>query len=355
MLSSDFDSLISEISSRANKLRQPINGTFELTERCNLSCQMCYVRQPAEINRSDKNEIPASLWLAIADQAIQNGMVFLLLTGGEVFLRTDFFDIYKPLTRKGLFISLFTNGTLINDSIAAKLAESPPNRTEITLYGASSKTYESITKVNGSYKKSCAGIENLLKYKIPLSLKTTLTQQNIRELSEMKQMALNWGVPFTISWLLTNRRDGAQSEVKDCRLNVSEVIALENKTSSKVITFIEPNLPENAINTNVENFFCQAGKSSFVINSQGEMNACIDLPFPRISLLKCDFNTAWKNVQEFVESNSILSETCLRCEAREYCYRCPARSFSFTGTFNEPIPYLCKIAYEKKTHYEKKL
>lgn len=39
--------LMREFQRRASEIRQPVNGTFELTERCNLSCGMCYVRQPS--------------------------------------------------------------------------------------------------------------------------------------------------------------------------------------------------------------------------------------------------------------------------------------------------------------------
>ena len=96
-------------------------------------------------------------WLELARQAVDNGMVFLLLTGGEVFLRPDFFEIYTPLTRMGLVLTLFTNGTLITDEIASRLAEAPPSRTEITLYGATAETYEAVTGIPGSYARCISG------------------------------------------------------------------------------------------------------------------------------------------------------------------------------------------------------
>ena len=122
---------------RAALVRQPAHGTFELTSRCNLSCRICYVRHAPGDQTKAARELPASTWLDLVRQAVANGMVFLLLTGGEVFLRRDFFEIYEPLTRMGLVLALFTNGTLVTKDIAARLAQAPPSRTEITLYGAS--------------------------------------------------------------------------------------------------------------------------------------------------------------------------------------------------------------------------
>ena len=147
------------------RLRQPVNGTFELTERCNLACRMCYVCQSSGDAARRTKELSAAAWLELARQAVDNGMVFLLLTGGEVFLRPDFFEIYTPLTRLGLILTLFTNGTLITEAVAERLAEAPPSRTEITLYGATAATYEAVTGVPGSYARCCAGIEALVRHR----------------------------------------------------------------------------------------------------------------------------------------------------------------------------------------------
>src|ERR1035437_1764161 len=182
-LPTDFESLMRELHCRAAEQRQPVNGTFELTERCNLACRMCYVCQSPGDSMLRAKELSTVAWLELTRQAIDNGMVFLLLTGGEIFLRADFFELYSPLTRLALVLTLFTNGTLITDSIAARLADAPPSRTEITLYGATTSKYESITGVPGSYYRCCKGIEALLKHNIQLDLKAIITKQNVEEIT----------------------------------------------------------------------------------------------------------------------------------------------------------------------------
>ena len=93
VLPTDYGPLVHELHKRAAEHRQPVNGTFELTERCNLACQMCYVCQSPGDGALSARELSATQWLELARAAIENGMVFLLLTGGEVFLRSDFFEI----------------------------------------------------------------------------------------------------------------------------------------------------------------------------------------------------------------------------------------------------------------------
>jgi MoaA/NifB/PqqE/SkfB family radical SAM enzyme len=178
---------------------------------------MCYVRHAAGDATYASKELPASAWLDLARQSAAGGMVFLLLTGGEVLLRRDFFEIYEPLTRMGLVLALYTNGTLITRDVAARLAQAPPSRTEITIYGATAATFEAVTGVPGSYAACCAGIEALVSHGVALGVKTTLTLRNAGELEAMRQMARDWGVPFSASWLLSRRPDGGPSGADDCR------------------------------------------------------------------------------------------------------------------------------------------
>ena len=82
----------------------PVSGTFEITSRCNFNCKMCYVHS-AECN-SKKEEMPAEWWIETAKEAAKEGMIFLLLTGGEPLLRDDFPYIYTELKKIGLIISI---------------------------------------------------------------------------------------------------------------------------------------------------------------------------------------------------------------------------------------------------------
>lgn len=349
-LAIDQDSLVDKLYRRAAAARQPVKGTFELTERCNLACGMCYIRQAPSDAASRAKELSAAEWLELAHQAVENGLVFLLLTGGEVMLRPDFFELYIPLTRLGLILTLFTNGTLMTEAVASRLVEAPPACTEITLYGATVTTYEAVTGVSGSYARCCAGIDALVKRRIPLGLKATITRQNVGELEAMRQMAHNWGLPFSASWLLSKRRDGVLSGTADCRLSASECVALEAADQASAYESAEATQRELSLGRD-SNFDCQAGQASFVVNSSGEMNACIDLPLPAAPTLEIGFRAAWEKVQRFVGSAPPLSPVCSACDARASCPRCPAWSQLETGTLIDPVPYLCEIARARKGHY----
>ncbi len=346
----EYGDLVRELHARAAARRQPVNGTFELTARCNLACRMCYISQSGGDATVRAEELTAAAWLTLARAAVDEGMLFLLLTGGEVLLRPDFFEIYTPLTRMGLLLTLFSNGTLVSEALAQRLAEAPPSRTEITLYGATTATYEAITGVAGSYARCCAGIEALVRRRVPLGLKTTVTRQNVGELDAMRQMARNWGVPFSGGWLLSQRRDGACSEVEHCRLSPSACVALEATDQISARGWTET--ARHAVApAHDRNFHCQAGAASFVINPRGEMNVCMDLPLPAARPLEVGFRAAWEQTQRYVDTAPPLADACRNCGARVYCPRCPAWSLLETHTLNEPVPYLCEVAWARKEQH----
>ena len=346
-LTDDYGTFVSKLQRIAAERCQPLSGTFELTGRCNHACSMCYISRPVSDSAAIVRELSADIWIEIARQAKDEGMLFLLLTGGEIFVLPDFFEIYRPLTGMGFLISLYTNATLVTDSIADKLAETPPHRIEVSLYGANTRTYETVTRVLGSFKRCMKGIEALVKRDINVGLKATITRQNVDELDAMQKMARHWGLPFTASWLLTRRADGMPSEIEECRLTPSEAIAIEASDPYAVEEWCG-----GGVVSKTDNFYCQAGRASFVIDFTGAMNVCSDFPAPGAKVPDIGFRKAWEELRRFVEGAPKLSAECLDCDVIKYCAICPAWSYLENGKMAGSVDYLCSIAHERKKRYE---
>ena len=129
------------LHAKASRLHIPLSGTFELTPVCNMACRMCYVRMTKAQQEALHPLRTAEEWLELGKTAKDRGMLYLLLTGGEPFLRPDFREILSGLHRMGLIITINSNGTMIDEKAAEWLKETPPTRINITLYGASDETY----------------------------------------------------------------------------------------------------------------------------------------------------------------------------------------------------------------------
>ena len=133
---SDFSGRIHKESTAT---RTPLTGSIEVTRRCPLRCVHCYNNLPVN-DRARSSELTYEEHCRILDEIAEVGCLWLLYTGGEIFLRTDFLDIYTYAKKKGLLLTLFTNGVLINERVADYLAEWPPFIIEITLYGHTKET-----------------------------------------------------------------------------------------------------------------------------------------------------------------------------------------------------------------------
>src|SRR6266699_1231359 len=207
--------------------RAPVEVSLEVTRRCPLECQHCYNNLPmgdlAARNRELTKEEYADLLAELADM----GVIWLLFTGGEIFARKDFLEIYTFAKQKGFLITLFTNGILVNEKIADYLREYPPFAIEITLYGRTKETYEALTQMPGSYDRCIRGIKLLLDRGLPLKLKTVGTKVNRHEVASMKEFAeQELEVEFKFDSLMSPRIDCSQSPL-NVRLSPEDVVALD--------------------------------------------------------------------------------------------------------------------------------
>src|SRR4051812_29205545 len=206
--------------------RLPLNGTIEVTRRCPLVCGHCYNNLPMADTEAQHRELSYDEHCRLLDELADAGCLWLLYTGGEIFARRDFLDIYTYAKKKGFLLTLFTNGTLITERIADYLVDWRPFAIEITLYGATKETYERLTGIPGSYEKCLRGIRLLKERGLPLALKTVAVSINRHELLEMQAFADELGVGFKFDSMINPRLDCSQSPTY-LRLTPEESVALD--------------------------------------------------------------------------------------------------------------------------------
>ena len=190
----DDTAYLSDFSRRVIRERIPLDGSIELTHRCNLRCVHCYLGDQQEIRKHRTEELSTDEFKRLIDQFVAAGMLNLLISGGDPMVRKDFGEIYSYAVCQGVRVTVFCDGVLVNDRIIEVFNRHPPRLVEVSLYGATEATYESITQIKGSFKRCLAGIERLLAAGHRLRLKTVLMTSNRHELAAMEAMARRWGV-----------------------------------------------------------------------------------------------------------------------------------------------------------------
>lgn len=341
---SNIAEFVKRLYGNAPGRRIPISGSIEVTARCNLRCAHCYINLSACDHEAKSRELTTQEFYKIIDQIADEGCLWLLLTGGEPFIRPDFPDIYTCAVKKGLLVTLFTNGTNITPEIADHLAEWPPRSIEITLYGNTKETYELITGITGSYERCMNGIELLMERKLPLELKTMVMTLNKKEVWDMKAYAENLGLKFRFDPVLNLRLDGNDrpATARISSMEVAEMDLLDEKRLKEWHEFIEKfsGPPSEYI------YDCGAGVNTFHIDPYGEMSVCMLARKQCYSLRHNTFHKVWNELMPEIISRKRKKITpCINCELISMCGQCPGYSQIECGDDESQIDYLCDIAH----------
>ena len=329
--------------------RVPLQVSIEVTRRCPLECLHCYNNLPMGDLEAKNREMTKEEHFRVLDELVEMGCFWLLYTGGEIFARKDFLEIYTYAKKKGFLITLFTNGTIINEQIADYLAEWPPFAIEITLYGRTRETYEALTMIPGSYDRCLRGIKLMKERGLPLKLKTVATSINKHEIVSMQQFAEEeLGVDFKFDGQVNPRIDCSQSPLA-VRLTPEELVALDFHSQKRIDEYRQ--LAERDLN-NPPNFahdtvyVCGGGMNSFAINAYGEIGICLISQQEVFSVRQLSVKRLWEKSLLTVRSRKRTKITkCVSCRIQSLCGMCPANGELESGDQESPVDFLCSVAH----------
>ncbi len=329
--------------------RLPINASIELTRRCNLSCSHCYNNLPAGDPKARARELTFEEYRRIFDQLAEAGTLWVLLTGGEIFARADFLEIYRYAKLKGFLLTLFTNGLAINEERADVLAQWRPFAIEITLYGHTRETYEGLMGVTGSFERVRRAIEILLERRLPLKLKTVVLKENRHELASMKAFAEGLGVEFKFDAMINPRLDGSLAPLAT-RLDPADIVALDLEDPRRLDAwdaFCEHfHGPAQPAEREDRLYHCGGAVNSFSISPYGELSLCGFSQEDFFDLRRGSFEEGWQSFLGGVMERRIKTETkCTTCHLKSLCGMCPAFGELENGDPEKPVDFLCHVAH----------
>ena len=339
-----------DLHQRVVAQRVPVCGSIEITRRCNLTCIHCYNNLSLGDKEARRSELSYEEHCRILDEITEAGCLWLLYTGGEIFARKDFLDIYTYAKQKGLIVSLFTNGTLITPEVADYLVQWRPFSIEITLYGRTRETYERVTGIPGSYERCMRGIRLLMERGLPLKLKTMAITINKHEIWEMKRFVEEeLKLEFKFDAMINPRVDCSQSPLS-VRLRPEEVVALDLEDPRRVAEWrkfaARFNPPAHSTEKCCDLYQCGGGINSFAIDPSGKISICVLSHGDTWDLRKGSFQEGWEHFLLKVRQKKITRQTkCVECKIRAMCGACPAYGELESGEPEAPVDFLCQVAH----------
>src|SRR6204780_1351193 len=147
-----MSSLLQEMTEKAQRLNIPFSVQLDLTYRCNERCVHCY------LDHDDHGEMTTTEIKDLLDQMADAGVFYLTISGGEILMRRDFFEILEHARKRTFCVKLKTNGVLIREKTALRLRELGVESVQISIYSHRPEVHDAITKLPGSFRQSIEAV-----------------------------------------------------------------------------------------------------------------------------------------------------------------------------------------------------
>ena len=351
--------LLCKIQDFSKKHEQPgvrsLTGlSVELTRRCNLKCPHCFLANPIQPFTPDK-ELTYDEWITLFDQYVAEEGLFLTVTGGEPLLRNDFKKLWVSMKKRGFLVSLFTNGSLVDDEIVSFLSQWTPLEVSITLYGASEETYRKVTGRTGMFERVMQTLEMLSKAGIPLEIKGVFSRLNISDYFQIKAIGETYCDIFRWDVDLVGSFSSSSNSPQDIRLSPEECAELEAaepiRNQELKNRFDNWNPPE-ADHVSARVFHCGIGFNSAYIDSRGGLRPCLPLENVSYDLKRGTLRDGWhRAIPEMLRTFSHQPGPCQSCDGAELCGQCVAFALLEDCSATGPVPFKCALANERAKRY----
>ncbi|MDD5719258.1 MAG: radical SAM protein [Candidatus Krumholzibacteria bacterium] len=305
----------------------------ELTARCPCRCRHCYI-----VHEALPDELTTGDVCHILDQARNEGVFHLLLTGGEPLARRDLPAILAHARRHRFFVTVLTSGLTLDDNAADELARHKVFAVELSLLGATSAVNDDMMQVDGALERIKEAVRRVRRRGLRVTLKATMLRANAGELAAMAALARELDCGFSASPVVVPRRSGDR-EPQRLALDEDDLAALDPALLGAGL------IPGEEVRGGAL-LVCKAGRSVAGVSPQGEVYPCIMWPRSVGNLRERSLRDIWHDhpdpyLQELRALTADDMPACAGCDLRAWCRRCPGLVWQETGDPRGAAPSLC--------------
>ncbi len=337
-----MSALLQEMSDKALKLNIPLSVQLDLTYRCNERCVHCY------LDHDDHGEMTTAEIKHLLDEMADAGVFILTLSGGEIFLRKDFFELLEHARRLMFCVKLKTNAVLIREREAARLRDLGIESVQISIYSHRPEVHDAITLIPGSLKRSVDAIRFLKSQGLKVIIANVLMTQNMQDYPGVRALAAELGVECTLDPTVTPMMDGNRSTVD---LGVEQGVLRQVFRDASLVGDVDEfcAIPAQAGESELESTPCSAGHTACYVSPYGEVFPCVQFPLPTGNVRQQRFIDIWRHSDQMNEVRSIRLKdltTCTSCTHVSNCTRCPGLAF-MEGSMRGPSSQDCEKSFAR--------
>lgn len=355
---------------------------WETTAGCNLRCIHC--RRIEVADQLTPQDLTTPEAFTLVDQLAAVGRPVFVLSGGEPLMRPDILDIARYATDASLPVALATNGTLIDDDLAARIRDSGVKRVSISFDGADAPTHDAFRALRGSFDAAVRGLRALRRVGLPVQINTTVARHNQQQLNDMLALAkdldavalhlfllvpVGCGVEIAddqmvsaadyeriLNWLYDTEQAEPDLQLKaTCAPHYFRVMRqrrAEDNRQGKGRDLPASHArqvhghPHGQMHAATKG--CLAGTGVCFVSHRGEVFPCGYLPVAAGNVRQQAFGDIWQDSPLFAEMRDpdLLGGKCGVCQFKALCSGCRARAYGVTGDYLAEEPF---CAYEPET------
>jgi AdoMet-dependent heme synthase len=335
-------SLLAEMNQKALRLGLPISVHLDITYRCNERCVHCY------LDHDDHGEMTTAEIFDVLEQLADAGVFFISLSGGEVLMRRDFFEIVERARQLLFNVKVKTNGVMIHEKEAARLRQLGVEQIQISVYSHRAEVHDAITKLPGSLQRTIQAIRFLKSHGLKVSIANVLMTENFSDQQGVIELARELGVVYTLDPTITPKMDGDRS-ILALRIpgsDLKQVFHNEQLVGNVDEFCAPPPVPGEDI---MEGLPCSAGHTACYISPYGDVFPCVQFPLPSGNVRQHKFLDIWHHSPQLNEVRSIRARdlpVCSTCAHVGTCTRCPGLAY-MEGSMRGPSIADCEKSFQR--------
>lgn len=313
---------------------RPRNALIYVENRCHMKCDHCY--------ESSESHPPAhgmSLdeYKKLFDELADLGVLRLTLTGGEVFLRRDLFEIIAAARERRFDVELFTSGTHIDETKAKRLKELNVSKVEITIYSHMSNVHDDFTHIPGSHGRSVAALRYLHEAGVATALKANLMTFNIDHIDGLIELAESLNATWSLDPTVKPKMNGDRSPL---RFALSpDVLRKKVLSRPELYSAFRRLAPDDLCDGRTGiltdgDHMCGAGRGTLAIGADGGVLPCGFFPTAAGNIKEESLDDIWfsSSFMDDVREQTFGKMTaCTSCDVKSSCGPCMAYSVVESG------------------------
>lgn len=335
-----MSNLLQEVTERALKLNVPLSVQLDLTYRCNERCVHCY------LDHQDYGEMTTAEIKRLLEEMAEAGVFILTLSGGEIMLRKDFFEILEYARQLTFCVKLKTNAILIREQEAARIRDLGVESIQISIYSHRPEIHDAITLVPGSLKRSIDAARFLKSQGLRVIFANVLMVQNLDDYRGVRALAAEMGIESTLDPTITPMMDGDRSVLS---LNIDRGSLHQLFRDESLVIDTEELCAVEAVDQDtLQHLPCSAGHTTCYVSPYGDVFPCVQFPFPTGNVRNERFVDIWRS-DRMTEVRSIRLKdltTCTSCTHMSSCSRCPGLAY-MEGNMRGPSSQDCEKSFAK--------